>query len=107
MEVAAAAFRVAGLALENVIRHAPGSQATVQIRVDPERLRLVIADDGPGLPAEVVRVSAPAGRRGLADMLAEASGSAASLRLDRGGGAADRPGTIVTFDWPAPPARAR
>jgi signal transduction histidine kinase len=101
MDVAAAAFRVAGLALENVIRHAPGSEATVQIRVGPERLRLVIADDGPGLPAEIERRSAIDGHRGLADMVAEASGSAASLKLARGGGTADRPGTTVTFDWPA------
>ena len=107
MEVAAAAFRVAGLALENVIRHAPGSQAAVHIRVGPERVRLVIADDGPGLPAAIERTAAVAGRRGLADMVAEASGSDASLQVDRGGGAADRPGTTVTFDWPAAPARAR
>ena len=107
MEVAAAAFRVAGLALENVIRHAPGSQATVQIRVGPERVHLVIADDGPGLPAEIERTAATAGRRGLADMVAEASGSDASLQVDRGGGTTDGPGTTVTFDWPAAPARAR
>jgi signal transduction histidine kinase len=107
MDVAAAAFRVAGLALENVIRHAPGSKATVHIRVGPERLRLVIADDGPGLPAEAERTAASAGRRGLADMVAEASGSDASLQLARGDGVADRPGTTVTFDWPATPARAR
>lgn len=107
MEVTAAAFRVAALALENVIRHAPGSQATVQIRVGPERIRLVIADDGPGLPVEIERTAATAGHRGLADMVAEASGSAASLQLHRGGGATDRPGTTVTFDWPAAPARIR
>ena len=107
MEVAAAAFRVAGLALENVIRHAPGSQASVLIRVGPERVRLVIADDGPGLPAEIEWSAASAGHRGLADMVAEASGSDASLQVDRGDDAADRPGTTVTFDWPATPARAR
>jgi signal transduction histidine kinase len=107
MDVAAAAFRVAGLALENVIRHAPGSEATVQIRVGPERLRLVIADDGPGLPAEIERTAAIAGHRGLADMVAEASGSGASLQLERGGGKADRPGTTVTFDWPAAQDRPR
>jgi signal transduction histidine kinase len=107
MEVAAAAFRVAGLAFENVIRHAPESQATVHIRVGPERLRLVIADDGPGLPAEIERFAAIEGHRGLADMVAEASGSAASLRIDRGAGTGDRPGTTVTFDWPAEPGAAR
>ena len=79
MEVAAAAFRVAGLALENVIRHAPGAHATVGVRVGAERVRMVIADDGPGLPADIERSAAAAGHRGLADMVAEASGCAASL----------------------------
>jgi len=106
MEVAAAAFRVAGLALENVIRHAPGSLATVHVGVGPERLRLVIADDGPGLPAEVERPAA-AGHRGLTDMVTEASGSGASIQVERGDGPADRPGTTVTFDWPAAPATPR
>jgi hypothetical protein len=68
---------------------------------------LVIADDGPGLPAEIEHTAATAGRRGLADMVAEASGSGASLQVDRGSAAADRPGTTVTFDWPAVPAGAR
>jgi signal transduction histidine kinase len=107
MEVAAAAFRVAGLALENVIRHAPGSRAMVQIGVGPQRLHLVIADDGPGLPAEVGRTAASAGHRGLADMVAEASGSGASLRVDHGADGPHRRGTTVTFDWPAATARAR
>jgi signal transduction histidine kinase len=106
MEVAAAAFRVAGLALENVIRHAPGSLATVHVGVGPERLRLVIADDGPGLPAEAERTAA-SGHRGLADMVTEASRSGASIQVERGDGPADRPGTTVTFDWPAAPATPR
>ena len=84
-----------------------GRRRRVQIRVGPDRVRLVIADDGPGLPAEIERTAATAGHRGLADMVAEASGSDASLQVDRGGGAADGPGTTVTFDWPAAPARAR
>lgn len=107
MEVAAAAFRVAGLAMENVIRHAPGSHATIHVRVGPERLRLVIADDGPGLPAELERTAAITGHRGLADMVTEASGSSASILVERGDGPADRPGTTVTFDWPAASATPR
>jgi len=107
VEVAAAAFRVAGLALDNVIRHAPGSRATVHVRVGQDRVRLVIADDGPGLPAEVEHMAASAGRRGLADMVSEASGSGASLRVDREGGSADGSGTTVIFDWPAAPVGSR
>ncbi len=81
MEVAAAAFRVAGLALENVIRHAPGCQATVEVQVAGDRVHLAIADDGPGLPTDIERTAAGAGHRGLADMVAEASGL---RRLARG-----------------------
>jgi signal transduction histidine kinase len=109
-EVSAAAFRVAGLALENVIRHAPGSQAAVHVRVGSDRVHMVIADDGPGLPADIERTAAAAGHRGLADMVAEASGCGASLRVDGGAGAtadAARRGTTVTFDWPADPHGGR
>ena len=86
MEVAAAAFRVAGLALENVIRHAPGCQATVEVQVAGDRVHLAIADDGPGLPTDVERTAAGAGHRGLADMVAEASGCGASLVSAAGAG---------------------
>jgi signal transduction histidine kinase len=104
---------VAGLALENVIRHAPGSEATVQVRVGSDRVHMVVADDGPGLPPDIERSAAAAGRRGLADMVAEASGCGASLWVGRGAGASVAPdkattvtGTTVTFDWPAAAAGA-
>jgi signal transduction histidine kinase len=101
MEVAAAAFRVAGLALENVIRHAPGSQASVQVEVARDRVHLVVADDGPGLPSDIERSATAAGHRGLADMVAEASGCGAIVTVGPARDTGDRPGTVVTFHWPA------
>jgi signal transduction histidine kinase len=99
LDVAVAALRVAGLALENVVRHAPGSMATVTIHAAPDKLELAIEDDGPGLSLAARQAAFAAGRRGLTDMAAEADGCGAGLvvgpRLD---GAA---GTRVAFRWPA------
>jgi signal transduction histidine kinase len=98
IEVAAAAFRVAQLALENVVRHAPGADARLAVTTRSDRLRLVIADDGPGIQPSAHRDAVVAGRRGLADMDAEAARCGASLTVARSAGGI---GTIVTFDWPA------
>jgi signal transduction histidine kinase len=99
LDVAVAALRVAGLALENVVRHAPGSMATVTIRAAADRLNLAIEDDGPGVSPAARQAAFATGRRGLADMAAEADGCGAGLvvgpRLDGG------VGTRVAFRWPA------
>jgi signal transduction histidine kinase len=96
--VAGAAYRVAELALDNVVRHAPRSYARIDIVAEPDLVSLAIADDGPGLRADAERGAAAAGRRGLADMRAEASAVDASLRISTRDGAA---GTLVRFRWPA------
>jgi signal transduction histidine kinase len=99
IDVAAAAVRVTQLALENVVRHAPGADVTLAVTTRPEQLRLVIADDGPGIAAGARAASVRAGRRGLADMDAEAARCGAGLAVGPGPGGL---GTVVTFDWPAP-----
>jgi len=43
-----AAYFVVAEALTNVAKHAPGASATVTLDLDPERLLVVVADDGPG-----------------------------------------------------------
>ena len=43
-----AAYFVVAEALTNVAKHAPGARARVTISLDAERLRVVVADDGPG-----------------------------------------------------------
>jgi signal transduction histidine kinase len=52
---AEAAAAVVQNILANTRRHAPGAVASVHVRVDPDHVRLVVTDDGPGLPDEVRR----------------------------------------------------
>ncbi len=37
--------------LSNATRHAPGSTATISVRALPTRVEVLVADDGPGIPA--------------------------------------------------------
>jgi signal transduction histidine kinase len=96
-DVERAAFRVAQLALDNVVRHAPGSTARVGIGVRATTVRLRIEDDGHG-PAVDEVAAARGGRRGIADMRAEARAAGAALELGRGAGGR---GTAVELRWPA------
>ena len=95
-EVEAAALRVATLALDNVVRHAPAATVRLTVTRQPRCVRLVVEDSGPGVPVGEARVS-DAGR-GLVDMGTEAALCGASLRSGRGNGGI---GTAIAFDWPA------
>ena len=92
-----AAFRVAQLALDNVVRHAPGAVVAVRVGSSPAAVRLRIEDDGDG-PAVDEAAAARGGRRGIADMHAEATACGATLLVARG---PDDRGTAVAFVWPA------
>jgi len=94
--VEAAALRIATLALDNVIRHAPAADVRLTVARRTDCVRLSIEDTGAGLP--VVAPPPGEGGRGLADMATEASLCGASLRSGPGhaGG-----GTLIAFDWPA------
>ncbi len=96
--VAAAALRIAALALENVVRHAPSAQVRIVVSSRPDRVGLSIEDDGPGLSPGVERAALEDGHRGLADMATEAALCGASLRSGLG---AHGSGMVVAFDWPA------
>ena len=95
-DVERAAFRVAQLALDNVVRHAPGAAVEVRIAVAPTLVRLRITDDGDG-PAINEAAAASMGRRGIADMRAEARACGATVELGRGAGGR---GTVVDLSWP-------
>ncbi|MDH4141482.1 MAG: hypothetical protein OEV61_02630 [Chloroflexota bacterium] len=97
-EVAAAAFRIAGLALENVVRHAPGAHVRIDAIVRRDRVDLGISDDGPGISVEAARAAESAGRRGLVDMDAEAAACGGALAVES---AAAGSGTSIRFNWPA------
>lgn len=93
-------------AVTNVIRHADAAHCTVSITAD----RLVVRDDGRGLPGPVPEVTGPgsapgptsdispvtpgsgAGLRGMRHRVTEAGGLLSVRPAQRGG---DRPGTIV------------
>ncbi len=97
-DVDRAALRVATLALDNVMRHAPDATVRLVVAAGADHLRLCIEDDGPGLPVDTEGVALRDGGRGLADMVTEAKLCGASVRSGRRDGGI---GTIVTFDWPA------
>jgi signal transduction histidine kinase len=94
------AFRVAQLALDNVVRHVPEGVAVVTIAVAPTEIRLRIEDDGPSRRIDEA-AAVRAGRRGIADMRAEAASCGATLALGPGRGGR---GTAVALDWREPPA---
>ena len=94
-----AAFRVAQLALDNVVRHVPEGVAVVTIAVAPAEIRLRIEDDGPSRRIDEA-AAVRAGRRGIADMRAEAASCGGTLALGPGSGGR---GTAVAFDWREPP----
>ena len=91
--VARAAFRVALLALDNVVRHARATRASVGLTVDDGALRLAIEDDGEGIDAPGASAG-PAETRGTKDMQQEASEVGGALRVER----LDR-GTRVELSW--------
>ena len=80
--VARAAFRIALLALDNVVRHAGATTATIRLAAGPGDLRLSVTDDGTGSSDREGM-----GGRGIADMrsAAAASGGTISVDLERGG----------------------
>jgi signal transduction histidine kinase len=86
--IARAAFRVAQLAIDNVVRHAAATRIVLRLFVDPTRVELAIEDDGTGIEAN------RAGRsgRGLLDMRAAAAEIGAVLRVEP-----RAPGTTVDF----------
>lgn len=94
------AWRVAQVALDNVVRHAAATSVTITVAVDADRIALTIADDGRGVEGGPAGTSRP-GARGLADATRRAAAIGATIRLEpRPGG-----GTTVAFDWRAPRRR--
>ncbi|MBL8046068.1 MAG: sensor histidine kinase, partial [Anaerolineales bacterium] len=70
--VEVAAYRIALEALTNVIRHAHAQQCSIQFQGNAHELRIEIADDGRGLPAEL---RAGVGLRSMRERAEELGGS--------------------------------
>ena len=90
------AWRVAQVALDNVVRHAAATTVTITVGVAAGQVALAIADDGRGVASGPAATSRP-GARGLADATRRTETIGATIRLEpRLGG-----GTIVVFNWQA------
>lgn len=86
-----AAFRVALLALDNVVRHAGAKTATIRFGAAPRQF-LSVTDDGSGIGATSGRATRPG--RGLADMRAEAVASGGAVEIT-----SSPDGTKVEIAW--------
>ena len=62
------AFRIAGEALRNAVKHAEARRVIVTIHYEPRQLRLVIRDDGKGIPSDTMTRQQLAGHFGLPGM---------------------------------------
>lgn len=76
-------------AVSNAVRHAEASTLSVSVAVKDEQLRIVVVDDGKGIPADV----SPSGLGNLGER-AEAVGGRFALEPGPGGG--------VKLEWSAP-----
>lgn len=82
------AYRIAGEALRNAVRHAQARQIAVEIRYGEGQFRLRVRDDGKGIDEETVRGAASARHFGLHGMRERAENVGGRLevrsRLDSG-----------------------
>ena len=62
------AYRIAGEALRNAVKHAQARQIIVTIHYESRQLRLTIRDDGTGMDEETMRRQQPHGHFGLPGM---------------------------------------
>lgn len=95
-DVELAMFRIASEAVGNAVRHSGGSEVRIRAAVAPDRVELVVADDGAGLAADAAHDAAKRKRMGLASMRRRAQAIDAELSID--GSAA---GTQVKVAWQA------
>jgi signal transduction histidine kinase len=82
IRVARAAFRIALLGLDNVVRHAGAATATLRLSAGPTGLRLIVEDDG----ASTATLE-ESGGRGIPDMRTAAAESGGTIRFVGGTGA--------------------
>jgi signal transduction histidine kinase len=90
-------LRVAQEAASNALKHAAASRLALELRFAPDRLTLLVCDDGRGFDAELPP-SAAHGHFGLFGMQERAVKLGADLRVTSRSGA----GTTITLDVPIP-----
>ncbi len=74
-ERATAVFRIAQEALTNVARHAHATQAAVRLHRADGRIRLMVSDDGKGIPADRLQGRASLGLLGMRERASALGGS--------------------------------
>ncbi len=97
-EVELAAYRIAGEAIANALRHARASNVTVSGTVSPRLVDLEVADDGVGIAQGAADEALRAGRLGLPSMRRRAEAVGATLDVGHGPGR----GTVVRLRWVRP-----
>jgi signal transduction histidine kinase len=95
-DVELAMFRIASEAVGNAVRHSGGTKIQVHAAVAPDRVELVVSDDGAGLPTEAAREASRRKRLGLASMRRRAEAIDAELSID-----SSTRGTTVRVVWQA------
>jgi signal transduction histidine kinase len=96
-EVQIGLYRVAQEALNNVIKHARASRATLGLSGDSEKVILIISDDGRGFAPS----SAEPGRLGMQIMRERVRAIGASLNIESAPGK----GTTIEVTWINMPAQ--
>lgn len=91
-----AMFRIASEAVGNAVRHSGGSEVRVHASVAPDRVEIVVNDDGAGLEAGTARDAAKRKRLGLASMRRRAQAIDAELSID-----GSSHGTEIRVVWQA------
>jgi signal transduction histidine kinase len=87
-------FLIVKETLTNILRHAGAREVTLQIRAAPQRLEIVIADDGKGFDADA---AANSKRNGLGNMKRRAEAVGGQLTLASAPGKGTRIEFAVTF----------
>jgi signal transduction histidine kinase len=95
-DVELAMYRIASEAVGNAVRHSGGTAVRIHASVAPDRVELLVADDGAGLAADAARDAAKRKRLGLASMRRRAQAIDAELSID-----GSTAGTQVKVTWQA------
>jgi signal transduction histidine kinase len=95
-DVELAMYRIASEAVGNAVRHSGGSAVRIRAAVAPDRVELVVADDGGGLAVDAAHDAAKRKRMGLASMRRRAQAIDAELSID-----GSTNGTQVKVAWQA------
>jgi signal transduction histidine kinase len=86
-------FRIIQESLTNVARHSKATKVTVKIKLDKEKLRLLVTDNGIGFDSENLQKRQAFGLLGMQER-ARSYGGEVTVRGNEGGG------TVVAMDIP-------